>query len=238
MHGDVKRIQFYLMGLAVVIITVLQLLLIALNRGAIIENEWKRLENYAWNVKIKSIDYNVKGGKTIISIDKNKADMMQSEADGVSLGIVQRKEKYNETLFDGFDAKDKQKVLDGKFVRKTSLADNRHIFKLYQPLYSLKGDVIGIISAMDQSGYYDELLGEIILNIFKVDFTAIFIFGIVFAVYVQKKRHESENFNICTKLQFWGCHGIFCIFKMFDASDILIIYDDKASKKTFSLIFF
>lgn len=86
MHGDVKRIQFYLMGLAVVIITVLQLLLIALNRGAIIENEWKRLENYAWNVKIKSIDYNVKGGKTIISIDKNKADMMQSEADGVSWG--------------------------------------------------------------------------------------------------------------------------------------------------------
>lgn len=81
------------------------------NRVAIIENEWKRLENYAWNVKVKSIDYNVKGGKTIISIDKNKADMMQSEADGVSLGIVQRKEKYNETLFDGFDAKDKQKFL-------------------------------------------------------------------------------------------------------------------------------
>lgn len=47
MHGDVKRIQFYLMGLAIVSITVLQLLLIALNRGAIIENEWKRLENYA-----------------------------------------------------------------------------------------------------------------------------------------------------------------------------------------------
>ena len=41
MHGDVKRIQFYLMGLAIVIITVLQLLLIALNRVAIIENEWK-----------------------------------------------------------------------------------------------------------------------------------------------------------------------------------------------------
>lgn len=195
MHGDVKRIQFYLMGLAIVIITVLQLLLIALNRGAIIENEWKRLENYAWNVKIKSIDYNVKGGKTIISIDKNKADMMQSEADGVSLGIVQRKEKYNETLFDGFDAKDKQKILDGKFVRKTSMADDRHIFKLYQPLYSLKGNVIGIISAMDQSGYYDELLGEIILNIFKVDFTAIFIFGIVFAVYVQKKRARIRKFQ-------------------------------------------
>ena len=110
MYGDVKRIRFHLMGLAIVIITLLQLLLIALNRVAIIENEWKRLENYAWNVKVKSIDYNVKGGKTIISIDKNKADMMQSEeADGVSLGIVQRKEKYNETLFDGFDAKDKQK---------------------------------------------------------------------------------------------------------------------------------
>lgn len=30
MHGDVKRIQFYLMGLAVVIITVLQLLLIVI----------------------------------------------------------------------------------------------------------------------------------------------------------------------------------------------------------------
>ena len=183
------------MGLAIVSITLLQLLLIALNRVAIIENEWKRLENYAWNVKVKSIDYNVKGGKTIISIDKNKADMMQSEADGVSLGIVQRKEKYNETLFDGFDAKDKQKILDGKFVRKTSLADDRHIFKLYQPLYSLKGDVIGIISARDQSGYYDELLGEIILNIFKVDFTAIFIFGIVFAAYVQKKRSRIRKFQ-------------------------------------------
>lgn len=191
MHGDVKRIRFHLMGLAIVSITLLQILLIALNRVAIIENEWKRLENYAWNVKVKSIDYNVKGGKTIISIDKNK----QSEADGVSLGIVQRKEKYNETLFDGFDAKDKQKILDGKFVRKTSLADNRHIFKLYQPLYSLKGNVIGIISAMDQSGYYDELLGEIILNIFKVDFTAIFIFGIVFAVYVQKKRARIRKFQ-------------------------------------------
>lgn len=191
MHGDVKRIRFHLMGLAIVSITLLQILLIALNRVAIIENEWKRLENYAWNVKVKSIDYNVKGGKTIISIDKNKADMMQSEADGVSLGIVQRKEKYNETLFDGFDAKDKQKILDGKFVRKTSLAD----FKLYQPLYSLKGNVIGIISAMDQSGYYDELLGEIILNIFKVDFTAIFIFGIVFAVYVQKKRARIRKFQ-------------------------------------------
>ena len=191
MHGDVKRIRFHLMGLAIVSITLLQILLIALNRVAIIENEWKRLENYAWNVKVKSIDYNVKGGKTIISIDKNKADMMQSEADGVSLGIVQRKEKYNETLFDGFDAKDKQKILDGKFVRKTSLADNR----LYQPLYSLKGNVIGIISAMDQSGYYDELLGEIILNIFKVDFTAIFIFGIVFAVYVQKKRARIRKFQ-------------------------------------------
>lgn len=94
MHGDVKRIRFHLMGLAIVSITLLQILLIALNRVAIIENEWKRLENYAWNVKVKSIDYNVKGGKTIISIDKNKADMMQSEADGVSLGIVQRKEKY------------------------------------------------------------------------------------------------------------------------------------------------
>ncbi|EGM52601.1 hypothetical protein LRU_01045 [Ligilactobacillus ruminis SPM0211] len=34
-------------------------------------------------------------------------------------------------------------------------------------------------------------------------------------------------------MQFWGCHGIFYIFKMFDASDILIIYDDKASKKRF-----
>lgn len=192
MHGDVKRIRFHLMGLAIVSITLLQILLIALNRVAIIENEWKRLENYAWNVKVKSIDYNVKGGKTIISIDKNKADM---EADGVSLGIVQRKEKYNETLFDGFDAKDKQKILDGKFVRKTSLADDRHIFKLYQPLYSLKGNVIGIISAMDQSGYYDELLGEIILNIFKVDFTAIFIFGIVFAVYVQKKRARIRKFQ-------------------------------------------
>lgn len=195
MYGDVKRIRFHLMGLAIVIITLLQLLLIALNRVAIIENEWKRLENYAWNVKVKSIDYNVKGGKTIISIDKNKADMMQSEADGVSLGIVQRKEKYNETLFDGFDAKDKQKILDGKFVRKTSLADDRHIFKLYQPLYSLKGDVIGIISARDQSGYYDELLGEIILNIFKVDFTAIFIFGIVFAAYVQKKKARIRKFQ-------------------------------------------
>lgn len=188
MYGDVKRIRFHLMGLAIVIITLLQLLLIALNRVAIIENEWKRLENYAWNVKVKSIDYNVKGGKTIISIDKNKAD-------GVSLGIVQRKEKYNETLFDGFDAKDKQKILDGKFVRKTSLTDDRHIFKLYQPLYSLKGDVIGIISARDQSGYYDELLGEIILNIFKVDFTAIFIFGIVFAAYVQKKRARIRKFQ-------------------------------------------
>lgn len=238
MHGDVKRIQFYLMGLAIVIITVLQLLLIALNRVAIIENEWKRLENYAWNVKVKSIDYNVKGGKTIISIDKNKADMMQSEADGVSLGIVQRKEKYNETLFDGFDAKDKQKILDGKFVRKTSLADNRHIFKLYQPLYSLKGNVIGIISAVDQSGYYDELLGEIILKYSKLTLRRS-LFSESFLQYTFKKRgHESENFNICTKLQFWGCHGIFYIFKMFDASDILIIYDDKASKKTFSLIFF
>lgn len=111
MYGDTKRIHFHLIGLAIVSITLLQILLIALNRVAIIENEWKRLENYAWNVKVKSIDYNVKGGKTIISIDKNKADMMQSEADGVSLGIVQRKEKYNETLFDGFDAKDKQKFL-------------------------------------------------------------------------------------------------------------------------------
>lgn len=54
MHGDVKRIRFHLMGLAIVIITLLQLLLIALNRVAIIENEWKRLENYAWNVKIKA----------------------------------------------------------------------------------------------------------------------------------------------------------------------------------------
>ena len=76
------------------------------------------------------------------------------------------------------------------------MADNRHIFKLYQPLYSLKGDVIGIISAMDQSGYYDELLGEIILNIFKVDFTAIFIFGIVFAVYVQKKEGTNQKISI------------------------------------------
>lgn len=93
MHGDVKRIRFHLMGLAIVSITLLQILLIALNRVAIIENEWKRLENYAWNVKVKSIDYNVKGGKTIISIDKNKADMMQSEADGVSLGISATKRK-------------------------------------------------------------------------------------------------------------------------------------------------
>ena len=180
MHEDVKRIRFRLIGLAIIVVTLLQLLLIALNRVAIVENEWNRLENYAWNVKIKSIDYNVKDGKTIISIDKNKADMMQSEANGVSLGIVQRKEKYNETLFDGFDAKDKQKNLDGQFVRKTSLADDRHIFKLYQPLYSLKGDVIGIISARDQSGYYDELLGEIILNIFKV---------------VQKKRARIRKFQ-------------------------------------------
>lgn len=91
MYGDVKRIRFHLMGLAIIVVTLLQLLLIALDRGSIVENEWNRLENYAWNVKIKSIDYNVKGGKTIISIDKNKADMMQSEADGVSLGIMQRK---------------------------------------------------------------------------------------------------------------------------------------------------
>lgn len=41
MYGDVKRIRFHLMGLAIVIITLLQLLLIALNRVAIIENEWK-----------------------------------------------------------------------------------------------------------------------------------------------------------------------------------------------------
>lgn len=209
MHGDVKRIQFYLMGLAIVIITVLQLLLIALNRVAIIENEWKRLENYAWNVKVKSIDYNVKGGKTIISIDKNKADMMQSEANGVSLGIVQRKEKYNETLFDGFDEKDKQKILDGKFVRKTSLADDRHIFKLYQPLYSLKGDVIGIISARDQSGYYDELLGEIILNIFKVDYGDLY-FRNLFCSIRSKKEGTNQKISIfaLNSLKFWGCHGI------------------------------
>lgn len=195
MHEDVKRIRFHLMWPAIIVVTLLHLLLIALDRVAIIENEWKRLENYTCNVKIKSIDYNVKGGKTIISIDKNKADIMQSEANGLSFGIVQRKEKYNETLFDWFDAKDKQKILDGKFVRKTSLADGRHIFKLYQPLYSLKGDVIGIISAMDKSGYYDEFLGEIILNMFKVDFTAIFIFGIVFAVYVQKKKARTRKFQ-------------------------------------------
>ncbi|AEN78914.1 Hypothetical protein LRC_16720 [Ligilactobacillus ruminis ATCC 27782] len=30
----------------------------------------------------------------------------------------------------------------------------------------------------------------------------------------------------------------FCIVKMFDVSNILIIYDDKVSKKTLSLIFF
>ena len=75
------------------------------------------------------------------------------------------------------------------------MADGRHIFKLYQPLYSLKGDVIGIISSMDKSGYYDEFLGEIILNMFKVDFTAIFIFGIVFAVYVQKKKARTRKFQ-------------------------------------------
>ena len=54
MYGDVKRIRFHLMGLAIVIIILLQLLLIALNRVAIIENEWTRLENYAWNVKVAS----------------------------------------------------------------------------------------------------------------------------------------------------------------------------------------
>ena len=195
MHEDIKRIRFHLMGMTIIVITLLQLLLIAFNRVAIIENEWDRLENYAWNLKVKSIDYNVKGCKTIISIDKNKADMMQNEANGLSLGIMQRKETYNKTLFDELDAKDKQKILDGKFVRKTSLADDHHIFTLYQPLYDLKGNVLGIISASDRSGYYDELLGEIRLNIFKVDFTAIFIFGIIFAVHVQKKRARIRKFQ-------------------------------------------
>ena len=195
MHEDVKRIRFHLIGMAIIVITLLQLLLIAFNRVAIIENEWDRLENYAWNIKVKSIDYNVKDGKTIISIDKNKADMMQSEANGLSLGIMRQKETYNKTLFDELNANDKKKILEGKFVRRTSIDDGQHVFTLYQPLYSLKGDVIGVISARDRSGYYDELLREMILNIFKVDFTAVFVFGIAFAVHVQKKKARIRKFQ-------------------------------------------
>ena len=38
MYGDVKRIRFHLMGLAIIVVTLLQLLLIALDRGSIVEN--------------------------------------------------------------------------------------------------------------------------------------------------------------------------------------------------------
>ena len=196
MHEDVKRIRFHLAGLSVIVIALMQLLLIAFNRVAIIENEWDRLENYAWNVKVKSIDYNVKGNKTIISINRDKADMVQSEANGLSLGLRQNKETYNEKLFNELDADGRKKILEGKFVRKTSLADgSRHVFTLYQPLCSIKGNVIGIIGARDCSGSYDELFGEMILNIFKVDFTAVLILGTAFAVYVQKKRTRIRNFQ-------------------------------------------
>lgn len=195
MHENVKRIRFHLVGLTIIVITLLQLLLISFNRVAIIENEWDRLEKYAWNIKAKSIDYNVKGGKMIVLIDKNKADMMQSEVNGLSSGIMKQKETYNKTLFDELNAKNRQKILEGKFVRKIRLANGQHIFTLYQPLYSLEGDVIGIISARDRSGYYDELLGEMILNIFKVDFMAVFIFGIAFAVRVPKKGARIRKFQ-------------------------------------------
>ena len=195
MHENVKRIRFHSVGLTIIVITLLQLLLISFNRITIIENEWDRLENYAWNTKAKGIDYNVKGGKTIVLIDKNKADMMQSEANGLSSGIMKQKETYNKTLFDELNAKDRQKILEGKFVRKTHLADGQHVFMLYQPLYSLEGNVIGIISARDRSGYYDEILRKLILNIFKVDFMAVFIFGIAFAVRVQKKGARIRKFQ-------------------------------------------
>lgn len=195
MYGNVKGIRFHLIGLTIIVITLLQLLMIAFNRVAIIENEWDRLENYAWNIKVKSIDYNVKDGKTIISIDKNKVYMMQSEGNGLSLGICGQKETYNKTLFEELNANDKKKILEGKFVRRTSIDDGQHVFTLYQPLYSLKGDVIGVISARDRSGYYDELLGKMIFSIFKVDFTVAFIFGIVFALHVQKKRARIRKFQ-------------------------------------------
>lgn len=41
MHEDVKRIRFRLMWPAIIVVTLLHLLLIALDRVAIIENEWK-----------------------------------------------------------------------------------------------------------------------------------------------------------------------------------------------------
>ena len=195
MHEDVKRIRFHLMGLAIIVVTLLQLLLIAFNRVAIVENEWNRLENYAWNVKVKIIDYDVKDDRTIISIDRNKADMMQSEANGLSLGLRQSKETYNEKLFNELDAGGKKKILEGKFVRKTSVDGNQHVFTLYQPWYSLKGDVSGIIGARDCSGSYDDLFGEMILNLFKVDFTAVLISGIALAVHVQKKRARIRKFQ-------------------------------------------
>ena len=98
MHENVKRIRFHSVGLTIIVITLLQLLLISFNRITIIENEWDRLENYAWNTKAKSIDYHVKGVKTIVLIDKNKADMMQSEANGLSSGIMKQKETIKRCL--------------------------------------------------------------------------------------------------------------------------------------------